>query len=58
MRGEYRYTDFGTVTDTSTLVGSAGTFFSGTRRLDQNQLQFGFNYKFGDEAPASVIAKY
>ena len=58
VRGEYRYTDFGSVTDTSTLVGGAGTFFSGTRRLDQNQLQFGFNYKFGDEAPASVIAKY
>ncbi len=58
LRGEYRYTDFGTVTDTSTLVSSAGTSFSGTRRLDQNQLQFGFSYKFGDEAPASVIAKY
>ena len=58
LRGEYRYTNFGTVADTSTQAGGAGTLFSGARRLDQNQLQFGFNYKFGDEAPAQVIAKY
>jgi hypothetical protein len=35
-----------------------GSYYSGLRHLDQNQVQFGFSYKFGEAAPAPVIAKY
>ena len=31
-------------------------FYSGTRQLDQNQVQVGFNYKFGDAAPEPASA--
>jgi len=55
IRGEYRYTDFGSVADASTLVAPVGTLFAGTRRLDQNLLEFGVSYKFGDEGPAPVV---
>jgi len=47
IRGEYRYSDFGVVADAPT-VALPGTFYGGERRLDQNQVQFGFSYKFGD----------
>ncbi|ARN81065.1 TonB-dependent siderophore receptor [Methylocystis bryophila] len=56
VRGEYRYTDFGTVADASTLAAPANTLFTGTRRLDQNLLEFGVSYKFGEEGQASVVA--
>ncbi len=58
VRGEYRYADFGSLTDTPNQIFYPGSFYSGSRHLDQNQVQFGFNYKFGDAAPAPVIAKY
>ena len=55
IRGEYRYTDFGTVGDASMLAAPANTLFTGTRRLDQNLLEFGVSYKFGEEGQAPVI---
>ncbi|MGA9599125.1 MAG: TonB-dependent siderophore receptor, partial [Methylocystis sp.] len=55
IRGEYRYTDFGSVSDASTLAAPVTTAFTGTRRLDQNLLEFGVSYKFGEEGPAPVI---
>ncbi len=58
IRGEYRYADFGNLTDTPNQIFYAGSFYSGARHLDQNQVQFGFNYKFGDAAPEPLIAKY
>ena len=58
VRGEYRYADFGNLTDAPNQIFYPGSFYSGTRHLDQNQVQFGFNYKFGDAASAPVIAKY
>ena len=58
VRGEYRYSDFGNFTDAPSLITTPGAFYSGSRHLDQNEVQFGFNYKFGEAAPAQVIAKY
>ena len=55
IRGEYRYTDFGSVSDASTNVAPGGTYFTGTRRLDQNLLEVGFSYKFGEEGQAPVV---
>jgi outer membrane immunogenic protein len=55
---EYRYTDFGTVTDN--LFGlPVGAFFNGTRRLEENQVQVGFSYRFDLLPPAPpLVAKY
>ena len=55
IRGEYRYSEFGTVSDTPT-VASPGTSYGGGRRLDQNQFQFGASYKFGDPLLVPVAA--
>jgi iron complex outermembrane receptor protein len=55
IRGEYRYTDFGSVSDASTYAAPAGALFTGTRRLDQNLLEFGVSYKFGEEGQAPVV---
>ncbi|HXZ15829.1 MAG TPA: outer membrane beta-barrel protein, partial [Roseiarcus sp.] len=55
IRGEYRYTDFGSISDASTLAVPVATAFTGTRRLDQNLLEFGVSYKFGEEGPAPVV---
>ena len=55
IRGEYRYSEFGTVSDAPT-VASPATFYSGGRRLDQNQVQFGASYKFGDPLLVPVAA--
>ncbi|HXZ14374.1 MAG TPA: outer membrane beta-barrel protein, partial [Roseiarcus sp.] len=55
LRGEYRYTDYGNVSDAATL-GASGAYFVGTRRLDQNQLLFGVSYKFTDEGSTPVVA--
>ena len=57
VRGEYRYSDFGAIADAPT-VALPGTLYGGGRHLDQNQVQFGFSYKFGAPTPTEVIAKY
>ena len=55
IRGEYRYTDFGTVGDASTYAAPLATLFTGTHRLDQNLLEFGVSYKFGEEGQAPLV---
>jgi len=55
VRGEYRYADFGHIGD-SPAATSAGVTYAADRHLDQNQVQVGVSYKFGEDAP--VIAKY
>ena len=55
IRGEYRYTDFGTVGDASTYAAPVATLFTGTHRLDQNLLEFGVSYKFGEEGQAPLV---
>ncbi len=55
VRGEYRYTDFGHIGDLPAAT-SVGVAYAADRHLDQNQVQFGFSYKFGEDAPVS--AKY
>ena len=55
IRGEYRYTDFGAVADASSYAAPAGAVFTGTRRLDQNLLEFGVSYKFGEEGQAPLV---
>lgn len=57
---EYRFTDFGTV-QSSLLANElpAGAFFNGNRRLQENQVQAGFSYRFNLLPPAPpVIATY
>jgi len=55
IRGEYRYTDFGSINDASTLAAPVTTAYTGTRRLDQNLVEFGVSYKFGDEGQAPLV---
>ncbi len=57
-RAEYRYADFGNVTETPNKFSTPGVLYVGGRHLDQNQVQLGVSYKFGEDAPAPVIAKY
>jgi len=57
IRGEYRYSDFGFLAD-SPSVALPASFYGGGRHLDQNQVQFGFSYKFGEVEPAPVSAKF
>ncbi len=57
VRGEYRYTDFGHLGD-SPAATSMGVAYAADRHLDQNQVQVGLSYKFGEPAPAPVVAKY
>jgi outer membrane immunogenic protein len=57
VRAEYRYTDFGSINQG--LVGLPATaFFNGSRHIQQNQVQAGFDYKFDLYAPPPVVAKY
>ena len=51
MRAEYRYTDFGTVTDT---VGAASI----RHRETDNRVQAGVSYKFNTFGPVPVVARY
>lgn len=54
VRGEYRYSDFGSSTDTV-----FGTFSSPYHKLEQHAVRVGFSYKFDMYAPpAPVVAKY
>lgn len=57
IRGEYRYSDFGNLAN-SPNVAIPATLYGGGRHLDQNQVQFGFSYKFGEPSQSEVIAKY
>ena len=58
VRGEYRYSDFGSLA-ISPAASSIGVVFAADRHLDQDQVQVGFSYKFGDwVAPVPVAAKY
>jgi outer membrane immunogenic protein len=54
---EYRFTDFGTLRDN--LLANGGAFFNGRRRLEENQVQVGFSYRFELPPPVPpVVAKY
>jgi len=60
---EYRYTSFGTFSNVGVasaafagVTGLSGAFLNATRSLNQNQVQVGFSYKFGTQAP--IVAKY
>ena len=55
IRGEYRYSEFGPVSDTPNVALPA-TLYGGARRLDQGQVQFGASYKFGDPLLVPVAA--
>ena len=55
-RVEYRYTDFGSVTDT--LTGSVATPVSVRRRETDSRVQAGVSYKFDTFTPAPVVARY
>ncbi|MGH6811694.1 MAG: outer membrane protein [Methylocella sp.] len=56
VRAEYRFTDFGNIRD-GTGIPPIG-FFNEGRRLQQNQVQVGFSYRFNLGAPYPVVAKY
>ena len=58
VRGEYRYTDFGHMGDLP-AASSMGVAYAADRHLDQNQVQVGLSYKFGETvSTAPVLAKY
>jgi len=57
VRGEYRYADFGRMSE-SPAATSMGAFYAADRHLDQNQVQVGLSYKFGEPVAAAVYAKY
>jgi outer membrane immunogenic protein len=56
---EYRFTDFGTLRD-NFLANElpVDAFFNGNRRLQENQVQVGFSYRFDLMPPPPVVAKY
>ena len=58
VRAEYRYTDFGSVTDT--LVNSTAAPTTVNRRETDNRVQAGISYKFDAFSPISapVVARY
>ncbi len=57
VRAEYRYSDFGSIT--GGVAGLRGAFLNGTRQINQNQVQVGFDYRFDwGVPPAPVAAKY
>ncbi len=55
---EYRFSDFGTFRNGAFPNLPNGVFFNGSRRLQENQVQGGFSYKFDTYAPPPVISKY
>jgi outer membrane immunogenic protein len=59
IRAEYRYSDFGHFIDYpfTVLLSPFGTLFV-QHHLTQNQVQFGFSYKFDSMAAVPVVAKY
>ena len=52
---EYRYTDFGTISRAASLAD--GSFISGSRTLQENQVQARLTYLF-TYSPPPVVAKY
>ena len=58
IQAEYRFTDFGTIRNGALAGLPADEFFNGHRRLQQNQVQAGFSYKFDLFNPYPVVAKY
>jgi outer membrane immunogenic protein len=59
IRAEYRFTDFGTIRNGDLVGLPADVFFNGRRRLQQNQVQAGFSYKFDlFPPPPPIVAKY
>ena len=56
IRGEYRYSDFGSRNDFSAVALFPNSFVR--HHLTENQVQAGFSYKFTPFAPAPVVAKY
>ena len=55
IRGEYRYTGFGSLSDATTYAAPVTTVYTGTHRLDQNLLEFGVSYKFGEDGQAPLV---
>jgi len=56
---EYRFTDFGTIRNGDLAGLPADEFLNGHRRLQQNQVQAGFSYKFDLlPPPPPIVAKY
>jgi outer membrane immunogenic protein len=53
---EYRFTDFGTISGGAELPD--GGFFSGQRRLEENQVQARLTYKFDWYTPPPIVSKY
>jgi outer membrane immunogenic protein len=64
IRAEYRYSNFGTSSNNAAnswrIAGLGFTpYTSVSRRVNENQVQVGFSYKFDTFAPAGpVVAKY
>ncbi|MGH6836666.1 MAG: outer membrane protein [Methylocella sp.] len=58
IRAEYRFTDFGSIRDGQFAGAPAGFFLDGRRRIQQNQVQVGFDYRFDLYAPPPIVAKY
>ena len=57
VMGEFRYSDFGHISDVPSYP-FPGLSYTANRHLSQNQVQFGFSYKFNSFAPPPVVAKY
>jgi outer membrane immunogenic protein len=57
IRAEYRFSDFGTIGEGLGLP-SGGRFINEHRRLQENQVQAGFSYKFDTYVPPPIVAKY
>jgi outer membrane immunogenic protein len=62
VRAEYRYSQFGTsniyANNSFALPGLAAVGAYGRRKLEENQVQVGFSYKFDTAPPVPVVAKY
>ena len=56
---EYRFSDFGTVRNGAFPNLPSGVLFNDERRIQENQIQAGFSYKFDLlPPPAPIVAKY
>jgi outer membrane immunogenic protein len=55
---EYRYTNFGSISENNFGQLPGGFTFNGSRQLQQNQVQVGFSYKFDIYTPPPIVAKY
>ena len=55
-RAEYRFSDFGHITDFPFAAFTAGRL--SVTIMTENQVQVGFSYKFDSWTPAPVVAKY